>query len=236
MPHDLPRLSLHDSQQLSRYLRKITSGAGKSRRPPQHAGNGDLLIAGNSNGSVLINLDDIFKYRLHRGHLSLIGGEEFIFKSLLRLHVAFLPAAEGYPAVRCQFPRRRAHRSPSPTPTSWANSITAHQRLARCRARALLIAASRARGRLSAKTAAAPPRPVNKANPRNPAVLLLEIIHMHEYGNLWRKERSVIVAFLPVNSAQPLLPGRHEHSSQPKIPSEEKGVKKFGVQERLTRR
>uniref|UniRef100_A0A8C4E0W5 Roundabout, axon guidance receptor, homolog 3 (Drosophila) n=1 Tax=Dicentrarchus labrax TaxID=13489 RepID=A0A8C4E0W5_DICLA len=56
--------------------------------------------------------------------------------------------AEGYPVVQCQFPRRRARRSPSPTPTSPANSITAHQRLARCSAKVLPIAASTARGQL----------------------------------------------------------------------------------------
>uniref|UniRef100_A0A8C4GHL1 Roundabout, axon guidance receptor, homolog 3 (Drosophila) n=1 Tax=Dicentrarchus labrax TaxID=13489 RepID=A0A8C4GHL1_DICLA len=55
---------------------------------------------------------------------------------------------EGYPVVQCQFPRRRARRSPSPTPTSPANSITAHQRLARCSAKVLPIAASTARGQL----------------------------------------------------------------------------------------
>lgn len=72
----------------------------------------------------------------------------------------FLPIAEGYPAVQCQFPRRRAHRSPSPTPTSLANSITAHQKLARSSAKVLLIAACTARGQLSVKTASACLRPV----------------------------------------------------------------------------
>uniref|UniRef100_A0A8D2ZYP7 Roundabout, axon guidance receptor, homolog 3 (Drosophila) n=1 Tax=Scophthalmus maximus TaxID=52904 RepID=A0A8D2ZYP7_SCOMX len=47
-----------------------------------------------------------------------------------------------------QLSRRRARRSPSPTPTSLSNSITAHRRLARCSAKVLPIAASTARGRL----------------------------------------------------------------------------------------
>lgn len=71
-----------------------------------------------------------------------------------------LPIAEGYPAVQCQFPRRRARRSPSPTPASLANSITAHQRLARCSAKVLPIAASTARGQLPTKTTSAPLHPV----------------------------------------------------------------------------
>lgn len=66
-----------------------------------------------------------------------------------------LPIAEGYPAVQCQFPRRQAHSSPSPTQISPANSTTAHQRLARCSAKVLLIAACTARAQLSMKTTSA---------------------------------------------------------------------------------
>lgn len=76
--------------------------------------------------------------------------------------VSFLPIAEGYPAVQCQFPRRWARCSPTPTQTSPANSITAHQRLARGSARVLPIAASTARGRLWMKTPSAPPHPVKR--------------------------------------------------------------------------
>lgn len=65
------------------------------------------------------------------------------------------PVAEGYPAVQCQFPRRLAHLSPSPTPTSLASSIMAHRRLAHCSAKVLPIAASSARGQLWMKTASA---------------------------------------------------------------------------------
>ncbi len=71
-----------------------------------------------------------------------------------------LPIAEGYPAVQCQFPRRRARHSPSPTPTFLANSITAHQRLAHCSAKVLPIAVSTARGQLWMKTTSARPHPV----------------------------------------------------------------------------
>lgn len=64
----------------------------------------------------------------------------------------------------------------------------------------------------------------------------LLIIHMHEYGNFLEEITLCDRCIFPVNSAQPLLPGRHEHSPQPKIPSEEKGVEEFSVQERPTGR
>lgn len=152
----------------------------------------------------------------------------------------FLPAAEGYPAVLCQFPRHRTHRLPSPTPTSRANSITAHQKLARRSARALLNAACRARGRLSAKTASAPPLPVNNAHTgeRSETELARRFTQSICMTMLISEEEITLCdrCIFPVNSAQPLLPGRHKYSAQPKIPSEEEGVKEFSVQERPTRR
>lgn len=77
------------------------------------------------------------------------------FQQWIALSTNTLPLfliAEGYPAVQCQFPRHQAHRSPSPTLTPPANSITAHQRLARCSAKVLPIAASTARGLVWKKT------------------------------------------------------------------------------------